>query len=247
MGSPSRNVQYHPPRLSEDRLNLPQPHSPTALLREIGNAPGRVLFADVAGVDEADPAEAPHDRHADLLVEDQQGVAAGHRPGLSRVSTRTLPSNRAMRALTSNGQRRFGAQLRRQIVAAAVGLERDLIRPRLRACRQRQLRLDAGGVDEVDHGRVALVDAIAEADASAVAHRHASRHRGTLEGPRDLQIAGDLRLQIVVVDDDVVSGCHVHVEADRAGRHCPHSGHRATTGRPPPPGPRWRHPSARGP
>ena len=26
---PSRNVQYHPPRLSEDRLNLPQPHSPS--------------------------------------------------------------------------------------------------------------------------------------------------------------------------------------------------------------------------
>ena len=42
MGSPSRNVQYHPPRLSEDRLNLPQPHSPSlpyTLLREIGNAP----------------------------------------------------------------------------------------------------------------------------------------------------------------------------------------------------------------
>ena len=29
MGSPSRNVQDHPPRLSEDRLNLPQPHSPS--------------------------------------------------------------------------------------------------------------------------------------------------------------------------------------------------------------------------
>ena len=29
MRSPSRNVQYHPPRLSEDRLNLPQPHSPS--------------------------------------------------------------------------------------------------------------------------------------------------------------------------------------------------------------------------
>ena len=29
MGSPSRNVQYHPPRLSEDRLNLPQPPSPS--------------------------------------------------------------------------------------------------------------------------------------------------------------------------------------------------------------------------
>ena len=42
MRSPSRNVQYHPPRLSEDRLNLPQPHSPSlayTLLREIGNAP----------------------------------------------------------------------------------------------------------------------------------------------------------------------------------------------------------------
>ena len=46
MGSPSRNVQYHPPRLSEDRLNLPQPHSPSfayTLLREIGNAPGRTF------------------------------------------------------------------------------------------------------------------------------------------------------------------------------------------------------------
>ena len=31
MGSPSRNVQYHPPRLSEDRLNLSQPHSPSLL------------------------------------------------------------------------------------------------------------------------------------------------------------------------------------------------------------------------
>ena len=43
MGSPSRNVQYHPPRLSEDRLNLP-PASQSifayTLLREIGNAPG---------------------------------------------------------------------------------------------------------------------------------------------------------------------------------------------------------------
>ena len=42
MGSPSHNVQYHPPRLSEDRLNLPQPHKSIfayTLLREIGNAP----------------------------------------------------------------------------------------------------------------------------------------------------------------------------------------------------------------
>ena len=29
MGIPSSNVQYHPPRLSENQLNLPQPHSPS--------------------------------------------------------------------------------------------------------------------------------------------------------------------------------------------------------------------------
>ena len=50
MGSPSRNVQYHPPRLSEDRLNLPQPHSPSlpyTLLREIGNAPHSEFFTTI--------------------------------------------------------------------------------------------------------------------------------------------------------------------------------------------------------
>ena len=41
---PNDRDHLNPPRLSEDRLNLPQPHSPslpthTALLREIGNAP----------------------------------------------------------------------------------------------------------------------------------------------------------------------------------------------------------------
>ena len=44
MGSPSRNVQYHPPRLSEDRLNPPpaaQSIFAYTLLREIGNAPVR--------------------------------------------------------------------------------------------------------------------------------------------------------------------------------------------------------------
>ena len=48
MGSPSRNVQYHPPRLSEDRLNLP-PASQSifayTLLREIGNAPPQHYLA----------------------------------------------------------------------------------------------------------------------------------------------------------------------------------------------------------
>ena len=53
MGSPSRNVQYHPPRLSEDRLNLPQPHSPSfayTLLREIGNAPVQQLLGRIPPV-----------------------------------------------------------------------------------------------------------------------------------------------------------------------------------------------------
>ena len=51
MGSPSRNVQYHPPRLSEDRLNLPQPHSPS--LPTHCTAPGNrecALFSIVYGV-----------------------------------------------------------------------------------------------------------------------------------------------------------------------------------------------------
>ena len=37
MGIPSSNVQYHPPRLSEDRLNLPQPHSPSLPTHCSGN------------------------------------------------------------------------------------------------------------------------------------------------------------------------------------------------------------------
>ena len=61
MGSPSRNVQYHPPRLSEDRLNLPQPHSPTALLREIGNAPPMTLLITSTG-DAAVRADAEQQR-----------------------------------------------------------------------------------------------------------------------------------------------------------------------------------------
>ena len=67
MGSPSRNVQYHPPRLSEDRLNLPQPHSPSfayTLLREIGNAPEcNVLWKDAL-------AELPH---AFLTADESRG------------------------------------------------------------------------------------------------------------------------------------------------------------------------------
>ena len=43
MGSPSRNVQYHPPRLSEDRLNLSQPHSPSLLTHCSGKSGMRPL------------------------------------------------------------------------------------------------------------------------------------------------------------------------------------------------------------
>ena len=60
MSSPSRNVQYHPPRLSEDRLNLPQPHSPTALLREIGNAPRATRIVQPSAKQQfAEPVPAP--------------------------------------------------------------------------------------------------------------------------------------------------------------------------------------------
>ena len=53
MGSPSRNVQYHPPRLSEDRLNLPQPHSPSLPTHCSGKSGMRPVRAGELHVDVA--------------------------------------------------------------------------------------------------------------------------------------------------------------------------------------------------
>ena len=50
MGSPSRNVQYHPPRLSEDRLNLAQPHSPSLPTHCSGKSGMRPWRGQVDGV-----------------------------------------------------------------------------------------------------------------------------------------------------------------------------------------------------
>ena len=71
MGSPSRNVQYHPPRLSEDRLNLPQPHSPSlpyTLLREIGNAPAQDPRQRKLVERDLPPVGAPADHHLEQLL-----------------------------------------------------------------------------------------------------------------------------------------------------------------------------------
>ena len=71
MGSPSRNVQYHPPRLSEDRLNLPQPHSPslpTHCSGKSGMRPpaGSSVTASLQGI------ESRHVRRADHRPELRQ-------------------------------------------------------------------------------------------------------------------------------------------------------------------------------
>ena len=72
MGSPSRNVQYHPPRLSEDRLNLPQPHSPS--LPTHCTAPGNRECAPPAWP--VHPARAP-DRSVRRLAHRTPGSASG--------------------------------------------------------------------------------------------------------------------------------------------------------------------------
>ena len=90
MGSPSRNVQYHPPRLSEDRLNLPQPHSPSfayTLLREIGNAPG------------PRPAERPH------KAPQPKGKPEEHRRTRTATRARSGPT-REVHAATADRQER---------------------------------------------------------------------------------------------------------------------------------------------
>ena len=71
MGSPSRNVQYHPPRLSEDRLNLPQPHSPSLPTHCSGKSGMRPFGPD------PEPGGCPDvpDAVDDGLVRRQRGAA----------------------------------------------------------------------------------------------------------------------------------------------------------------------------
>ena len=58
MGSPSRNVQYHPPRLSEDRLNLAQPHSPSLPTHCSGKSGMRPVIAHLNVIEAAGPGFA---------------------------------------------------------------------------------------------------------------------------------------------------------------------------------------------
>ena len=99
MGSPSRNVQYHPPRLSEDRLNLPQPHSPS--LPTHCTAPGNrecALLDPVLGV----PAGAvdllveetrrlPHVGHDEARIVPRLAVSVADDFGLDHHAARVVP------------------------------------------------------------------------------------------------------------------------------------------------------------
>ena len=118
MGSPSRNVQYHPPRLSEDRLNLPQPHSPSLPTHCSGKSgmrpfqtgggcsrtPARVLDLDARWVDREsiEPGiggqAKRHQRNDDALFREhppEERDGSAHAPsGASRPS---LSSSRSRR------------------------------------------------------------------------------------------------------------------------------------------------------
>ena len=90
MGSPSRNVQYHPPRLSEDRLNLPQPHSPslpTHCSGKSGMRPRRtppLLCAGGAGTIPACARKSPSRRLGASLAHTRRMAATGQRRGHRR-------------------------------------------------------------------------------------------------------------------------------------------------------------------
>ena len=87
MGSPSRNVQYHPPRLSEDRLNLPQPHSPS-------------LPTHCSGKSGMRPVPGDHDRNVPALRRaGQQDCVPAHEGGGAGVAAED--GDRAVRV--SNG------------------------------------------------------------------------------------------------------------------------------------------------
>ena len=83
MGSPSRNVQYHPPRLSEDRLNLAQPHSPslpTHCSGKSGMRPRHVRQQErrIAGCDQRDRRPVHLERVH--LIDRVHVVVAEHEP-----------------------------------------------------------------------------------------------------------------------------------------------------------------------
>ena len=78
MGSPSRNVQYHPPRLSEDRLNLPQPHSPSLPTHCSGKSGMRPLYLFDAGVFRSLRPKGPFDRPEEIDGQALEGLVAQH-------------------------------------------------------------------------------------------------------------------------------------------------------------------------
>ena len=85
MGSPSRNVQYHPPRLSEDRLNLAQPHSPslpTHCSGKSGMRPdeaGYVVLQIAGGIRAGQQQQI--ERQVLLVGRQPQQLVPGHRRG----------------------------------------------------------------------------------------------------------------------------------------------------------------------
>ena len=72
MGIPSSNVQYHPPRLSENQLNLPQPHSPSLPTHCSGKSGMRPL-----GLGRHQP---PLHRHRLVADDHHEGDCRDHRP-----------------------------------------------------------------------------------------------------------------------------------------------------------------------
>ena len=119
MGIPSSNVQYHPPRLSEDRLNLPQPHSPPlpthcsgksgmrpAYLESVRDVERRIQMAqeqsarELPTVEQPAGAPASFEEYGELMFD---LMALAYETDLTRVATFMLGREESSRTYPEIG------------------------------------------------------------------------------------------------------------------------------------------------
>ena len=152
MGSPSRNVQYHPPRLSEDRLNLAQPHSPSLPTHCSGKSGMRPVPVPLVASDGGGEAFGSPSRFRDGV--DHRFVATLVASGVRRAgtnATRRLLDARfsAVESLPPAGRRPVCRGRDRALTASAAARALTCARNRVRStfflsqsmgCRRRRWR-----------------------------------------------------------------------------------------------------------
>ena len=203
MGSPSRNVQYHPPRLSEDRLNLPQPHSPS--LPTHCTAPGNRECARLRRAG----AGAPEARGVTSSSCSTRSRAPSNRRSRWRACSvtgeRSPVRSRSRHVADSRNSRRTSAgpscrRIMRPKQVSAYGVEsRPPLRPTgvfLAVVRRRDRHRRAPGGANVDR-----LQAVAPHPPGQVAHEGARRVANRGGAHRALQHGGEEGAEELVRDD----------------------------------------------